>query len=242
MRIKVRDLVPPEFPRERNPFRASLLVLAVALAVCTSACEPSTTVEFDPEPVLKALISDGILSDTSLRSSLLEKRIIVIVGDINEYRAQQVVEALLYLDAKDPKSDIDLYINSRGGFINDAMAIVDTFSLLDSDVNTWALGACQSSALYILSAGTGQRTVGSNSLITLHLTQFPDIDNPLSFDRVQKQRIVNFWAKFPILANNDTLRGEYIHMSPKEVLQLGLVDRIAPPKPRSTNQSPESTE
>ena len=56
-------------------------------------------------------------------STLLEERIIVITGEINDAVANTVVAELLYLEAKDSTKDIDIYINSPGGSVTSGLAI-----------------------------------------------------------------------------------------------------------------------
>ena len=50
-------------------------------------------------------------------SRLLEDRIIFLGEEVNDASASLVVAQMLYLEAKDPDKDIQLYINSPGGSI-----------------------------------------------------------------------------------------------------------------------------
>ena len=49
-----------------------------------------------------------------LFSRLLEDRIILLSGEINDAVANTIVAQLIYLEGKDPSKDISLYINSPG--------------------------------------------------------------------------------------------------------------------------------
>ena len=60
-----------------------------------------------------------------LYSKLLEDRIIMIYGEIDDNVSNIVVAELLYLDSIN-NDDISLYINSNGGSITAGMAIYDT--------------------------------------------------------------------------------------------------------------------
>ena len=51
-------------------------------------------------------------------SRLLEDRIIMLSGEVNDALANTIVAQLLYLESKDPEKDIYLYINSPGGSVS----------------------------------------------------------------------------------------------------------------------------
>ena len=59
-------------------------------------------------------------------SRLLQDRIVLIFGEINDAVAASVIAQLLFLDSVDPKKDISLYINSPGGVVSSGLAIYDT--------------------------------------------------------------------------------------------------------------------
>ena len=50
-------------------------------------------------------------------SRLLKDRIIFLGEEVNETTASLIVAQLLFLESEDPGKDIQLYINSPGGFI-----------------------------------------------------------------------------------------------------------------------------
>ncbi len=56
-------------------------------------------------------------------SRLLKDRIIMIGTPIDDNVANLVVAQLLFLQAEDPKKDIDLYINSPGGSVTAGLAM-----------------------------------------------------------------------------------------------------------------------
>ena len=58
-------------------------------------------------------------------SRLLEDRIIFLADQVTDATASLVVAQLLYLEAKDPDKDIQLYIDSPGGSITDIKIYTD---------------------------------------------------------------------------------------------------------------------
>ena len=103
-----------------------------------------------------------------LYSKLLEDRIIMIYGEIDDNVSNIVVAELLYLDSIN-NDDISLYINSNGGSITAGMAIYYTMNFIKSDVSTICIGMCASMAAFLLSSGKkGKRYSLKNSEIMIH--------------------------------------------------------------------------
>ncbi len=102
-------------------------------------------------------------------SRLLEERIIFVTGEIENYMANLIVAQLLYLESKDPKKDIQLYINSPGGEVTAGLAIFDTMNYIKSDVSTICVGMAASMGAVLLAAGEkGKRFALPNSDIMIH--------------------------------------------------------------------------
>ena len=86
-------------------------------------------------------------------SRLLEDRIIFLGEEVNDASASLIVAQMLYLEAKDPDKDIQLYINSPGGSITAGMAIYDTMQYIKCDVSTICVGMAASLGAFLLTAG-----------------------------------------------------------------------------------------
>ena len=108
-------------------------------------------------------------SGAGLAGRLLDARIVVVGGEIDDALANTVCSQLLVLDALDPGRDISLYINSPGGSVDAGFAIYDTMRSLDSDVVTVAMGLAASMGQFLLVAGTaGKRHALRHSQILMH--------------------------------------------------------------------------
>ena len=105
----------------------------------------------------------------SLDDMLLENRIVFLIGEISYQRAAEVIMKLLYLDNLKRDSEINLYINSPGGSVDDTMAIYDTMRFVGSPIATYCIGRAQSGAAVILAAGAkGRRHALPHSKVMLH--------------------------------------------------------------------------
>ncbi len=102
-------------------------------------------------------------------SRLLNDRVIMLNGEVNDASASVVIAQLLYLEGQDPDKDINFYINSPGGSVSAGMAIYDTMQYIKCDVRTICMGMAASMGAFLLSAGTkGKRMALPNSEIMIH--------------------------------------------------------------------------
>lgn len=107
--------------------------------------------------------------DDQLTTRLLHERIIVLGADVEDQIANRICAQLLVLSAEDPRRDIALYINSRGGSVLAGLAIYDTMKLIPNDVVTLAMGLAGSMGQFLLCAGTpGKRFALPNAQILMH--------------------------------------------------------------------------
>lgn len=102
-------------------------------------------------------------------SRLLRERIVFLGGPIDDHTANIVIAQLLFLQSEDSKKDISIYINSPGGSVTSALAILDTMNHIKPDVSTVCIGIAASAGALLLSAGKkGKRFALPNSEIMIH--------------------------------------------------------------------------
>lgn len=171
-------------------------------------------------------------------SRLLSDRIIFLGEEVSNVSAGLVVAQMLYLEAQDPRKDIQLYINSPGGSVTAGFAIYDTMQYIKCDVSTICVGLAASFGAFLLAGGAkGKRMALPNAEIMIHQPavhgdgvrgQATDIKIMSDHMQKSKERLNR------ILAENtgksveeiriDTERDNY--MSAQEALQYGLIDKI----------------
>ncbi len=102
-------------------------------------------------------------------SRLLKERIIFLTGQINDNIASLITAQLLFLEAEDPKKEINLYINSPGGLVTSGLGIYDTMQYVKPDISTLCIGQAASMGSFLLAAGTkGKRFSLPNSRVMVH--------------------------------------------------------------------------
>ena len=102
-------------------------------------------------------------------SRLLEERIIFIGSALDDNVANAVIAQLLFLQKDNRHQDIQVYINSPGGYVTSGLAIYDTIQFVQPDVATYCLGQASSMSAMLLAAGTkGKRFALPHSRIMIH--------------------------------------------------------------------------
>src|SRR5438093_73237 len=102
-------------------------------------------------------------------SRLLKDRIIIAGGGISDEIANTIIAQMLFLSNDDPKTDIQLYINSPGGSVSAGFGIIDTMRYLRCDVATTCIGMAASMGAALLAMGAkGKRFVLPNAQVMLH--------------------------------------------------------------------------
>jgi ATP-dependent Clp protease, protease subunit len=76
---------------------------------------------------------------------------------------------MLYLQSVKKDADINLYINSPGGVVDDTLAIYDIMRFLNCDVATYCIGRAESGGAVVFMAGKkGKRFILPNAKVMIH--------------------------------------------------------------------------
>ena len=180
-------------------------------------------------------------------SRLLKERVIFIVGGIDDHTANVVVAQLLFLESENPDKDINLYINSPGGSLDDTLAVYDTMQFLSSDVATYCIGRAYSGGAVLLCAGTpGKRHILPHAKVMIH-QPYGGVFGQTEDVRIQAEQIIKAKKQLnEILSKHtgqpvenierDSDRDKYF--TAHEAKEYGLVDEVVEvveeKKPEST--------
>ncbi|MFA7620426.1 MAG: ATP-dependent Clp endopeptidase proteolytic subunit ClpP [Aminobacteriaceae bacterium] len=168
-------------------------------------------------------------------SRLLKDRIIFLGDSIDEHTGNIVVAQLLFLESEDPEKDINLYINSPGGYVSAGLAIYDTMQYIKSPVSTICLGHAASMAALLLAGGSeGKRFALPNARVMIH-QPLGGVQGQATEVEIHAREILKLREKLnDILVKHtgqtkkkvraDTERDYY--MSPEEAVEYGIVDKI----------------
>lgn len=172
---------------------------------------------------------------------LLENRVVFLVGEINHASATHVIMRLLYLTNQKSGVDINLYINSPGGSVDDTLAIYDTMQFLDCDVHTYCIGRAMSGAALILASGAkGKRFCLPHAKVMIH-QPYGGIYGQTTDVQIQAEEILKSKAELNrILAEHtgqdektietDSERDKFFNAN--EAKEYGIVDDVITSKPK----------
>lgn len=175
-------------------------------------------------------------------SRLLKDRIVFIGTDITDQVANIVVAQLLFLKMEDSKKDVNIYINSMGGYITAGLAIYDVLQWMGCNVNTYCIGQASSMGALLLAAGTkGRRYALPNSRIMIHQPS-GGVGGTSADIALQAKEILYLKHRLnEILAEctgqpyekiaKDSERDFF--MSPDEAAAYGLIDTVLQPKKKT---------
>jgi ATP-dependent Clp protease protease subunit len=100
---------------------------------------------------------------------LLENRVVFLIGEINYSSAARVMMQMLYLENQKKGQDINFYINSPGGSVDDTLAVYDTMQFISSDVATFCIGRAYSGGAVLLASGhPGKRHILPHAKVMIH--------------------------------------------------------------------------
>ncbi|MBI2634037.1 MAG: ATP-dependent Clp endopeptidase proteolytic subunit ClpP [Parcubacteria group bacterium] len=168
-------------------------------------------------------------------SRLLKERIIFLGGGIDDYVANLIIAQLLFLEAEDPKKDINLYINSPGGSVTAGLAIYDTMQHIKPDVRTICTGMAASMGSLLLAGGAkGKRYALPNADVMIHQVsagfqgQASDIERNASYILRLKARLNEILAKHTgksiTQMEKDSDRDYF--MTAEEAKKYGIIDEV----------------
>lgn len=102
-------------------------------------------------------------------SRLMMERIIFLGTAIDDDVANIIQAQLLFLASVDAARDVQIYINSPGGYVHAGLGIYDTMQYINPDVATICTGLAASMGSVLLCAGAeGKRSALPHSRVMIH--------------------------------------------------------------------------
>src|SRR5688572_23855905 len=173
---------------------------------------------------------------------LLENRVVFLIGEINQASAARLMMQMFYLEHQKRGQEINFYINSPGGAVDDTLALYDTMRFLTSPVATYCLGRAYSGAAVLLTAGQkGKRYVLPHAKVMIH-QPYGGVTGQAEDIRIQAEQIIKAKKELVrIIADHsgqsiervqvDSERDKYF--SAEEAKAYGLVDEVLTQTPES---------
>ena len=169
-------------------------------------------------------------------SRMLKERVIFLTGPIEDHMASSICAQLLFLESESQTKDIFLYINSPGGSVSSALAIMDTMNYITCDVATLCLGQAVSAGSLLLACGQkGKRSALPHTRIMVHQPlahglggQVTDIDIHTRALLDTRQTLYDIYAQAtdkPVSTIAKSLERDTF-LTPKEAKKFGIIDEV----------------
>jgi len=198
-----------------------------------------------PIPIVNQSVNYQRTREMTIDELLLENRVVFLIGEINYASASRVMMQMLYLENQKKGQDINLYINSHGGTVDDTLAVYDTIQFLSADVATYCIGRAYSGASLILACGTpGKRYILPHAKVMIH-QPLGGVGGQAEDIRIQAEQIIKSKQMLAeILARHsnktkdevleDSERDKYF--TAEEAKEYGIVDEVLSAEPKKESE------
>lgn len=169
---------------------------------------------------------------------LLENSVYYLTGEISEDSITPVIRWIMYenLEVRDGKN-LTLYINSTGGDLYQAFALIDVIKQSRHTISTVALGACMSAAFLIFAAGSkGQRFASKNTSFMCHQfsesmdNKYHDLKATMKENDTCNQRMIDILKDAtgltPSKIKAKLLPASDVYLTSEETINLGIADKL----------------
>ena len=188
------------------------------------------------EQILKKI--DEFNAGDRIGVKLLDNSVHFLTGEITEENVNECIKWIVYenLDAKE--KILTLYVNSTGGNLYQAFALIDIMQSSKHTVRTIAIGSIMSAAFLIFTSGTkGERYIAANTGIMCHQFaggggdhKFHDLKAEMKENELLNQKMVNILKEAtgltPSRIKSKLLPASDVYMSAQEALDLGIADQL----------------
>ena len=188
------------------------------------------------EPSIIKKSKDGRVAAVDMASELLNSRVLLLEGEVNDVTCNGLIKSMLVLEHQDAHEPITLIINSPGGSVTAGLALIDTMQSLDCPVTTVGEGVVASMAAVILACGDRHTQVLIHQLMGgTGMAQQTDIE-------IAAQHTATMRAELDeLLAERGNLSAREFHelterdcwCNAKRALELGLVDEVIAPSKKA---------
>lgn len=168
---------------------------------------------------------------------LLDNHIHFLVGDISSENIIQAIKWITYENLNKKPKTLTLYINSEGGDLYQAFALIDVMKRSQHSIRTIGLGTIMSAAFLIFASGTkGMRYIAPNTGIMCH--QFSSeiefkyhdikaqmIENEYCNDRMLKI-LVESTGKTKKFVEQNLLPPSDVYLTAQNAIDYGVADQF----------------
>jgi ATP-dependent Clp protease, protease subunit len=176
-------------------------------------------------------------ADESVRVALLENSIYFLNGEIEEDNVADAIRWIVFENLKGGDQPLVMYVNSVGGSVSDAMALIEIMRKSKRPICTIGIGSVCSSAFLIFASGTkGLRYIADSTSIMCHQFsgefegKYHDIKSMMRENDLVNERMLKVLQSCtdlePRKIKSKLLPPTDVWFTSEEVIELGIADDI----------------
>lgn len=180
---------------------------------------------------------DDFNAEDRINIKLLENSIHFLTGEIEEDQIEKCIKWITYENLDSKVKTLTLYINSTGGDLYSAFALIDIMKHSAHPIRTIGMGAVMSAAFLIFASGTkGERYASRNTSFMCHQftesmdNKYHDLKATMVENDLCNQRMIDILKDSTGLAasviKKKLLPASDVYLTAQEVLDLDIADHL----------------
>jgi len=176
-------------------------------------------------------------ADDLIDLGLLKHHVHILDGEIVEDNIKEAIKWIIFENIDEREKELTLYINSEGGSLCDAFALIDIMCSSKHPIRTIGMGNVMSSAFLIFVAGTkGRRYLTKNTSILCHQFstntegKYHELKATLHENENANNRIIGFLRERTNLSTKTIktklLPPSDVWLTVNKAIELGIADHI----------------
>ena len=168
---------------------------------------------------------------------LLENSVHFLTGEITEENVNECIKWLIYENLEAKEKVLTLYVNSSGGDLYQAFALIDIMRNSKHVVRTVGIGSVMSAAFLIFASGDhGERHIAANTGIMCHQfsggtdAKFHDLKAEMKENEMLNKKMVeilkNATGLAPSRIKTKLLPASDVSLTAQEAIELGIADHL----------------
>jgi ATP-dependent Clp protease protease subunit len=168
---------------------------------------------------------------------LLENSVHFLSGEITDVNVNECIKWIIYENFETREKILTLYINSTGGDLYSALALVDIMKSSAHPIRTITIGSAMSAAFLIAVSGTrGERYAGKNASFMCHQFtentegKYHDLKATMKGNEISNEMMVAVLKEAtglaPSVIKKKLLPASDVYLTPQEAIDIGVVDNL----------------
>jgi ATP-dependent Clp protease protease subunit len=169
---------------------------------------------------------------------LLENSVHFLTGEITEENVNECIKWIVFENLEAKEKVLTLYVNSSGGDLYQAFALIDIMRNSKHVVRTVGIGSVMSAAFLIFTSGDqGERHLAANTGIMCHQfagggsdAKFHDLKAEMKENELLNKKMVeilkNATGLAPSRIKTKLLPASDVYLTAQEAIELGIADHL----------------